>query len=97
MNWYRANIPPFDQINATHYWPLTNPKTTVPSLLIWGEADQTFVSGFIANMPEYAEDLSVVTLPKTNHWATMENPEMSTQAIVKFLNNIKQKRQRERK
>ena len=85
MNWYRANIPPFDHIGPAHYWPQANPKIKVPALLIWGEADRTFVNDFIAKMPEYADDFNVVTLPKINHWATMESPEMATQAIETFL------------
>ena len=94
MNWYRANIPPFDLISSGHYWPQANTKIKAPSLLIWGEADRTFVNDFILKMPEYANDLTIMTLPKTNHWVTIENPEMATQAIETFLSDNRKKANR---
>lgn len=89
MNWYRANIPPFEQINASHRWPRDNARIKVPSLLIWGAADQTFVSDFIEKYSTYAHRPKIVTLPEVGHWATMEEPEKSAKAIVDFLDQFR--------
>lgn len=88
MNWYRANIPPFGEIDTSHYWPRHNASISVPTLLIWGEADQTFVSDFIDKMPVEADRLKIARLPGVNHWATMEDPELSTRAIEDFLRQL---------
>lgn len=88
MNWYRANIPPFDKITAADFWPKHNSKITVPALLLWGEADHTFVDDFLRDAPQYADNLKIVTLPEVGHWATMEKPELATRAIDDFLRDI---------
>lgn len=85
MEWYRANMPPFDRIGDSDRWPSHNAKIAVPALLIWGEADRTFVSGFVDRMPQYADALSVVRLPSIGHWATIEKPECANAAIAQFL------------
>lgn len=85
MNWYRANMPPVTAINADTYWPVGNAPIAVPALLIWGEADGTFVSDFIDNFPTYAPKAKIIRLPGVNHWTSMERPEAATSAIAAFL------------
>ena len=96
MNWYRANIPPFDKITTDDYWPKHNARITVPALLLWGEADKTFVDDFLRNAPQYADNLKIVTLPQVDHWATMEKPELATKAIDDFLRTIPKRPKRNR-
>ena len=85
MNWYRANITAFTKVRDQQRWPVGNPKIPVPALLIWGDADQTFVGAAADRMPDYASDVTVIHLPGINHWATMEQPELANQAIGEFL------------
>ncbi len=85
MNWYRANIPEFARINATSRWPSDNPRIKVPALLLWGDADQTFVSAAADRMVSYATAATVIHLPGVNHWATLERPELANAAIAAFL------------
>ena len=85
MNWYRANLTMFANLDASWRWPADNARIKVPALLIWGEADRTFVTAAVDRFPETADQPAIVRLPGINHWATMEQPARATQAIEEFL------------
>ncbi len=85
MNWYRANLTGFADLNPSYDWPKQGQKITVPSLLLWGDADQTFVEDFLTRVEDYAPGISIVRLPGVGHWAPMERPELANAAIEKFL------------
>jgi pimeloyl-ACP methyl ester carboxylesterase len=57
-------------------------------LLLYGEADQTFVPTFLERMRSYAEKLEIVTLPGVGHWASIEKPELANAAIIRFLDQL---------
>jgi epoxide hydrolase 4 len=88
MNWYRANVGEFASISDKDHWPRHNRPIKVPALLLWGEADQTFVPTFLQKMPSYADKLEVVTLPGVSHWASIEKPELANTAIIRFLDRL---------
>jgi pimeloyl-ACP methyl ester carboxylesterase len=85
INWYRANIPPLASINDSDFWPSRDACTSVPSLLIWGESDPTFVPEFIDELPQYTEYLEVLRLANTGHSPMLEKPEEVNQALREFL------------
>jgi epoxide hydrolase 4 len=85
MNWYRANMLPVAEIKPDTYWPVGNAPIKAPTLLIWGEADGTFVSDFITNFPTYAPEAKIVRLPGINHWTSMEKPDAANAAIAAFV------------
>jgi epoxide hydrolase 4 len=85
MNWYRANMPPISSIAPATYWPQDKSPIPVPALLIWGDADKTFVPEFLDEMPGYAPKIRIVRLPGINHWTPMEKPEDANAAIAAFL------------
>ena len=91
MNWYRANLAPFDQIDDTLFWPRGNAALTVRALLIWGDADKTFVPGFVERMRSHATRLTVDILPGINHWTPMEDPQAANRSIARFLANTAQR------
>lgn len=92
MNWYRANIPPIEKISEATRWPVGKAKIGVPALLIWGEADLTFVPEFLRRMPAMADDLTIKCFPGVNHWTTMERPVEANTAIAEFLVAIRKRR-----
>jgi epoxide hydrolase 4 len=94
MNWYRANIPPFEKISHTTKWPTHAAKIRAPALLIWGDADQTFVPGFLRRMPAIADSMTIKCIPKVNHWTTMESPAEANAAIAEFLREIDERYKR---
>jgi pimeloyl-ACP methyl ester carboxylesterase len=85
INWYRANIPPLSSISDSDFWPSRDACTSVPSLLIWGESDPTFVPEFIDELPRYTEHLEVLRLANTGHSPMLEKPEEVNEALCKFL------------
>lgn len=92
MNWYRANIPPVDRIGKDTYWPSRQAKIETPALLIWGEADGTFVPEFLDRMNGYSSRMTIVRLPGVNHWTPMEQPGKSNEALAAFLDKHAGKR-----
>lgn len=88
INWYLANIPDFAELNRARPWPRHNRPIAVPTLLIWGEADTTFVPGFLEAMPRYAPRLSVVRLPGIGHMTPIEQSARSNDAIIAFLGTV---------
>ncbi len=85
MNWYRANVPPFDRIDDAAIWPSPDATTDVPVLAIWGEADETFVPAWLNRAGAHARTLEILRLPGIGHWTPMERPAEVNAAIVRFL------------
>lgn len=85
MNWYRANMPPTSEITSATYWPPGKSLIRVPALLIWGEADSTFVPEFLIKMEDYAPKVEIARLSGINHWTSMEQPKAANAAIERFL------------
>ena len=72
MNWYRANLAP-------------SRKIEVPSMLIWGDSDTTFVEDFLLRTEEWAPRLSIVRIADVGHWTPIEAPQNANAAIESFL------------
>ena len=85
INWYRANIPELDQISDEHFWPSRTASTSTPSLLIWGASDDTFVSRFINDLPNFASNLEVCWLSGVGHSPMLETPEQVNEILREFF------------
>ncbi len=85
MNWYRANIPPFEDVSDADLWPGPNARITMPGLFIWGEEDQVFVPELIDKVDNAGTDMRTIRLEGINHWTSMQEPERATKAIIDFL------------
>lgn len=85
MNWYRANIPPFDAVTDEDLWPAPDARIEVPGLFIWGEKDEVFVEPLIDSIEHVEPNLRTVVLPGINHWTSMEKSEVATRTILEFL------------
>lgn len=85
MNWYRANVPAFDAITDADKWPAADAKLMIPTLFIWAEEDRVVVPELIEKMKTAGPEVTVVRLPGINHWTSMEQPELATQAVIDFL------------
>jgi pimeloyl-ACP methyl ester carboxylesterase len=85
INWYRANIPPLDQMTPTDAWPSATAQTPVPAMLIWGEDDDTFVPEFIDDLPRFASNLSVRRIAGVGHTPMLEVPDLVNRYLLEFL------------
>lgn len=88
MNWYRANVPPFAAIGDDDYWPARELALPMPTLLIWGNADKTFVPGFIDRFQSAVPHAQVVRIDGVNHWATMEPDPQTTHTLAAFVDRV---------
>lgn len=85
MNWYRANLADFAENDLCYLWPASHKKIIVPAMLIWGDNDTTFVEDFLMQMDTYAPGISIVRVPNVGHWTSMEQPEIASKAIARFV------------
>lgn len=61
------------------------PVLTVPTLLIWGEADPVFDNALAAGTENYVSDLHLRYLPDCGHWVPQEYPDLVNQYITEFV------------
>ncbi len=87
MNWYRSNLPAFDEIDVATHWPAGHPQIGVPTLFVWGAADKTFVERFIPQLRAVAPNIRVQRQSSVGHWTPMERPAETYRAIIEFLND----------
>lgn len=85
MNWYRANLADFVDTHPSYQWPDPSRKIEVPSMLIWGDSDTTFVEDFLLRTEEWAPRLSIVRIADVGHWTPIEAPQNANAAIESFL------------
>jgi len=87
VNYYR---------NIDTNWKITEDmedlRIKVPTLFVAGKEDMVIqgasTSGLEASMKDHVTSLIDVTLfPNTGHWVQQEEPEKTTQALLKFLDN----------
>ena len=57
----------------------------VPTMVIWGEADQALLTGNLEGLEEYVSPLTVRRIPDGSHWVTHEQPELVNSLIRDFL------------
>jgi pimeloyl-ACP methyl ester carboxylesterase len=86
INWYRANMPVFSEINDSHYWPSKDARVTVPSLLVWGENEKVFVPAMKKEIAKYVDDLTIVEIADTGHSPFLDQKEALIAAMEDFFN-----------
>lgn len=91
MNWYRANIPAWDDIDDASQWPGAAIRLKVPALYIHGERDMIFRPEVLDAMLEAEPMMEIVRLPGVGHWTSMEQPELANAAIQQFIEKLQVK------
>ena len=82
LNYYRANIPPSNWLKP----PPDLPPVTVPTQIIWGEADAFMGEVLLEKTIAKTDGTPEVTrLPGVSHWVQQEAPEKVNQALIAFL------------
>jgi epoxide hydrolase 4 len=81
LNYYRANF--FQPEFASRDWGMLQ----VPTLMIWGEADQALGKELTYGTEAYVQDLTVRYIANCSHWVQQEKPELVNQYMREFLQN----------
>ncbi|NCP65473.1 MAG: alpha/beta hydrolase [Paraglaciecola sp.] len=85
LNWYRANIPPFDKIGESSYYPVNGTRIKVPALLIWSENERTFSRSNIDKTAELTDDFRLEWIMDTGHSPFLDKTERVIAKITTFL------------
>ncbi len=85
LNWYRANVPPFDEIDADKFRPSLSNQIETPALLLWGEHERAFVPSLLNLVPGYAPQVEIQHIAGANHWIHLEQPELFNRAVERFI------------
>lgn len=85
LNWYRANVPTFDQIDREKYRPTSNNQIETPTLLLWGEQERAFTRPLLNSIPDYCSQLEIQLISGANHWIHLEQPKRFKTAIEQFI------------
>ena len=78
LNYYR-NV--FAQGLTTTDWGIL----TVPTLLIWGEADAALGKELTYGTEKYVQDFRIRYIPNCSHWVQQEQPQLVNQLMRDFL------------
>jgi pimeloyl-ACP methyl ester carboxylesterase len=82
LNWYRANMPPASWLRD----PPDPPEITVPTMIIWGEADAYMSPQLLErSAATVTGPLRVERLPGVSHWVQQEVPDRVNELLVDFL------------
>jgi pimeloyl-ACP methyl ester carboxylesterase len=85
LNWYRANMPPAAWLRE----PPDPPEVTVPTLIIWGEADSNMGPVLLErSAATVTGPLRIERLPGVSHWVPEEAPERVNALLVEFLGGL---------
>jgi len=92
LNYYRASplYPPASEADRARIQRIADlPReifsVSVPTLVIWGEADMALLPALLDGLDEYVEDLTVKRIPDGSHWVVHEQPEKVNGLIRDFL------------
>jgi pimeloyl-ACP methyl ester carboxylesterase len=89
LNWYRAAkvmVPPPGLTVPLPDWLLRAfPKVQAPTLVVWGMKDAALLPIQLDGLEELVEDLTIVRLPETGHFAPWEAPDELCAALRPFL------------
>ena len=82
LNWYRANMPPSAWLRD----PPDPPPVTVPTMIIWGEADTYLGLPLLErSAATVTGPLRVERLPGVSHWVQQHAPDAVNRLLVEFL------------
>lgn len=79
LNWYRASplrppSGPDDPSLAQLQLPDSVVRITVPTTVLWGEADHALLPGLLDGLQQWVPDLTVHRQPDASHWIVHEQP-----------------------
>jgi pimeloyl-ACP methyl ester carboxylesterase len=89
LNWYRASklmVPPPGVTLPLPQWLLgAFPKVQIPTLVIWGMKDKALLPIQLDGLDRLVDDLTIIRLPETGHFAPWEAGEQVVAALEPFL------------
>ncbi|MEO7365501.1 MAG: alpha/beta fold hydrolase [Sphingomicrobium sp.] len=89
LNWYRASpliVPPPGATVPVPDWVLGGfPNVRIPTLVVWGMRDPALLPLQLDGLDRLVDDLTIVRLPESGHFAPWETPQAVAEALAPFL------------
>ena len=89
LNWYRASRvmvpPPGVTVPLPNFILRAFPHVKVPTLVVWGMQDKALLPIQLEGLEELVDDLTIIRLPGTGHFAPWEAPDAVADALQPFL------------
>ena len=89
LNYYRASPlhPPTSQQDPIHTLTLPDGllKVSVPTTVVWGEADTALPPSLLDGLDQYVPNLHIARIAQATHWLVHETPVEVTAAIEAAL------------
>jgi epoxide hydrolase 4 len=84
LNYYRVLV----QQGSRGMFRGTGMRVTMPTLLIWGEADIALGKELTDGTERFVPDLRILYISNCSHWVQQERPDEVNAAMVEFLNHM---------
>ncbi|MEQ8834740.1 MAG: alpha/beta hydrolase [Miltoncostaeaceae bacterium] len=85
LNYYRANMPPAAMLKP----PPDPPEITVPTMIIWGQADAYMGEELLVGSAQTVTGpLRIERLPGVSHWVQQEAPDRVNELLIDFLGGL---------
>jgi pimeloyl-ACP methyl ester carboxylesterase len=63
-------------------------NVSVPTLVIWGEADAFLLPSLLDGLETYAKEISVIRVPGGSHWIVHEYPGLINEVVSNWVNGV---------
>lgn len=94
LNYYRANRSGPPSGDDAEPRSVAENRVTVPTMVIWGEADPYFAPDCVTRMDEAVEDLRLERMPGHDHWIVHQATDRVTDLIRDFAGDNGQRNRR---
>jgi pimeloyl-ACP methyl ester carboxylesterase len=64
---------------------IPNIRISVPTLILWGEQDEAFVSDVLSGIENYVSDCQIIRFGDASHWLHHEQPQTIAKHIEEFI------------
>lgn len=73
------------RVRAVSRMKIPNIRVDLPTLILWGEQDEAFVTSVLEGIKHYVLDCEIVRFPQTSHWLHHEQSDTVNKEIELFL------------
>ena len=74
-----------DTVKSISEMKIPNIRINLPTLILWGEQDQAFVTNVLEGIENYVLDCEIVRFPHASHWLHHEQSDIVNKEIELFL------------
>lgn len=85
INWYKANLPDFDNITDDAFWPKRKARVEAPLLFIWGTDDIVVTADTVAELRSVSSEFTELKLEGVGHRPQFERADEVIDALYAHI------------